>query len=622
MTAVLPIAPSAAAPTTPAWSVLRIGGSDRYSTAAALSRHTFRNRTPQVVVASGEQFADALAATPAAARLGAPLLLTRRSEVPTSTYNELKRLRPSVILLAGGTNVVSSAVERRLATVARVLRLAGTDRFDTAARLSAAAFGTGVPVAFLAQGHSFSDALAAGAAAGRLEGPVLLVERNRVPAVVAKELARLRPARIVLVGGESAIGQPVADSVRHGDVDRVGGRDRYATATALASLVPGGAGVALIASGSTFPDALAAGPSASALGGTFALTGANCLPTAAAQGMADNGVRQVLVIGGENAVSDDAAEPCEPVNPTRTPSPVTVPPVPAPAPDGLISPTLTPFSSLPEDVADPTVLKVGDRWYAYSTQVYLTQVPMRWSTDLRSWSRAAEAMPSLASWAEFGAHWAPSAVAAGGRYVLWYSARDHASGGQCISRAVADRPEGPFHDELNAAPVCQAALGGSIDPHVFTDDDGRRWLSWKSDENAVGKQSRLWVAPLSADGRTLTGQASVLLSQGAPWETFTIEQPAIVRHGDLYYLFYSGGFWESSSYAIGYATALSPRGPFTRRTAVRPWFAGVSRAAGPGALDVFVGPDGQPWATYHAWADTIGYANFGMRTLRVGRLTF
>jgi putative cell wall-binding protein len=619
--ALVVVLPSTGSAASPGWSLTRISGDDRYATAAALSRHTFRTRTRQVVVASGEQFADALAATPAAARLGAPLLLTRNASVPAATLAELKRLRPSVILLAGGEGVVSFDVQRKLAEVAAVHRIAGADRFETAAKLSALAFGGGVPVAFLAQGRSFPDALAAGAAAGRLDGPVLLVEHDRVPPSVAAELARLRPARIVVVGGKLAVGDAVFRGLKHRHVDRIYGDDRYATAAALAAEVPGSARVALLASGTSFADALAAGPSASALGGTFALTGRQCLPEESAQGMVDAGVREVVVVGGPSAVPGSAVQPCGPTTAAPPPTATTVPRTPpTTAPSSAPVPELTEVGQLPADVADPAVLRVGDRWYAYSTQVYLTNVPVRWSGDLKTWSPLQEAMPTIAVWASFGSHWAPSVVATGNRYVLWYSARDRVTGLQCISRASSPRPEGPFVDELDAAPICQRDLGGSIDPQVFTDADGSRWLSWKSDENAVGNPSRLWVAPLSADALRVTGAWTPTIAQGARWETFTIEQPALTRSGSTYYLFYSGGYWESATYAIGYATATSPRGPWTKRTATTPWYGSAGGRTGPGALDTFPGPDGTLWATYHAWPGAVGYANGGQRSLRLARL--
>src|SRR5439155_24623495 len=129
----------------------------------------------EVVLASVVEFADALAASPAAARRHAPLLLTYRDSVPSSTLAEIRRLHPRRIVLAGGPVAVSVAVEYALGLSFPVTRLAGADRFATAAKLADASFGTGAPVVFLAPGRSFPDALAAGAAAGRLGGPVLLV---------------------------------------------------------------------------------------------------------------------------------------------------------------------------------------------------------------------------------------------------------------------------------------------------------------------------------------------------------------------------------------------------------------------------------------------------------------
>lgn len=168
--------------------------------------------------------------------------------------------------------------------------------------------------------------------------------------------------------------------------------------------------------------------------------------------------------------------------------------------------------------------------------------------------------------------------------------------------------------------MCQTSLGGSIDPHVFTDTDGSRWLTWKSDENALGNPARLWIAALSADATTVTGTPKAILSQTASWESPTIEQPALVRSGSTYYLFYSGGWWESAGYGVGYATASSPTGPFTKRTTTAPWLATAAGASGPGALDTFVGPDGGLWAAYHAWPGVVGYAAGGLRTMRVAKL--
>jgi beta-xylosidase len=355
--------------------------------------------------------------------------------------------------------------------------------------------------------------------------------------------------------------------------------------------------------------------------------------------MVDDGVEDVLVVGGDAAVPDEAVSPCGPVTSTTTTTTTTTtstttttaPTSTTTAPGGTTTttvpepsvPTLDPQSSLSEDSPDPAVLKVGNTWYAYSTQVLFVKVPVRTSTDLVSWSDPAEALPDLPSWAKFGSNWAPSVVDVGdGSFVMWYAARDASSDRQCVSRAVATDPAGPFVDELGAAPVCQLSLGGSIDPHVFTDTDGTRWLYWKSDENALGKPAHLWVAKLSSDATTVTGSPVRILAQSASWESPTIEQPCVTRVGDRFYLFYSGGWWDSADYGIGFAIGSSPTGPFDKVTTTKAWLASSADARGPGALDVFEGPNGARWAAYHAWGATVGYADGGARTTRFGVLSF
>jgi putative cell wall-binding protein len=613
---------------TPSWNVDRVAGTDRYDTAARLSIRMFPDGAEEIVVASGERFADALAAGPAAARRQAPLLLTQRTRVPRPTADELRRLNPRSIVIAGGRAAVSDAVEFALATIAPVTRIAGADRFATSAKLATDGFGTGVPVAFLANGRGFADALAAGAVGGRLGGPVLLVEHSTIPTVVADAIDWLRPARIVLVGGSAATSDALRTALLpHEDIDRVGGGDRFATAAALAREVPGTSDVGLVASGLDFPDALAAAPSVAASGGTLALTGRDCLSTVSAQGMVDDGVEDVVVVGGDAAVPDRAVSPCGPVTASTTTSTTTststTTTTTAPVPVRAI-PTLEPKGSFGgDDFPDPAVVRVGTTWFAYSTQVLYMKVPVRSSTDLVTWTQPAEAFPTLPVWAQYGANWAPSVVNAGnGTFVMWYVAQDAASGRQCVSRAVATNPAGPFVDELSAAPVCQLSLGGSIDPQVFTDRDGTRWLYWKSDENALGRPSHIWAATLSADARSVTGSATPVLAQTASWEKPTIEQPSVVRIGEQYYLFYSGGWWDSPEYGVGIAVGLSPAGPFTKLTDTGAWLASSPGAQGPGGLDVFEGPDGGPWVAYHAWGTIVGWVHGGSRTTHLAVLKF
>ena len=96
---------------------------------------------------------------------------------------------------------------------ATVQRLAGADRFATAAAVSAATFAPGVSHAFVATGANYPDALAAAAAAGKRAGPVLLVSRTSVPASTMTELRRLRPGAIVIAGGTAVVSNTVAQTL-------------------------------------------------------------------------------------------------------------------------------------------------------------------------------------------------------------------------------------------------------------------------------------------------------------------------------------------------------------------------------------------------------------------------
>ena len=96
-----------------------------------------------------------------------------------------------------------------------VTRLFGPDRYGTAAAISQATFAANVPVVYIATGQNYPDALAAGPAAGAGNGPVLLVTQSSIPAVVATELTRLKPHRIVILGGPAVVSDGVAALLVH-----------------------------------------------------------------------------------------------------------------------------------------------------------------------------------------------------------------------------------------------------------------------------------------------------------------------------------------------------------------------------------------------------------------------
>ena len=187
--------------------VVRLHGQTRFDTSAAISFATFSVGVPVAYVATGvHSFADALAGSAAAGSQGGPVLLVDHHNIPSAIASELDRLNPAKIVVLGGVDAVGVDVQAALASYSPIVqRVAGPDRYATAALLSASVFPANVPFVFVVTGANFPDGLAAGAVAGGRDVPVLLTTKTCMPAGVAAELTRLNPASVYIVGGTAAI---------------------------------------------------------------------------------------------------------------------------------------------------------------------------------------------------------------------------------------------------------------------------------------------------------------------------------------------------------------------------------------------------------------------------------
>jgi len=266
-------------------TVTRLYGANRYATAAAVSEANFPAGVEAAYIATGANFPDALSAGPVAGRQGAPILLTRKTALPAETAAELTRLKPEKIVVVGGTAVVSNTVMSQLQkyTTGTVTRVAGANRYATAAAMSASAFDPGVGTVLVATGANFPDALTGGPAGVMWDGPVLLVQQNAIPSSTMAELKRLKPGRIVVLGGTSVVSPAVAGqlaSLTSGSVLRYAGANRYATAAAVSKAVfPSGSGTVFVSIGTNYPDAVAAGSAAGMLHAPILLvSGASAVP--------------------------------------------------------------------------------------------------------------------------------------------------------------------------------------------------------------------------------------------------------------------------------------------------------------------------------------------------------
>jgi beta-xylosidase len=252
------------------------------------------------------------------------------------------------------------------------------------------------------------------------------------------------------------------------------------------------------------------------------------------------------------------------------------------------------------DAPDPQAIRVGDSWYLFHTNSAGRNVPVLTSPDLVDWTEAGDALPELPAWADAGKTWAPEAIElAPDRYLLYYTVAGRESGRQCVGRAVATAPRGPYRDDSAGPLVCQAEQGGSIDASPFRDADGTLWLLWKNDGNAVGVDTWLWSQRLSADGLTLVGEPTRLLKQTEPWEGTLIEGPFFHRHDGKLLLFFAANAYDKDTYAEGYAVCEGPTGPCVKAPE-NPILKTNDAASGPGHA-AMVEKDGRTWLLYHAW---------------------
>jgi hypothetical protein len=278
---------------------------------------------------------------------------------------------------------------------------------------------------------------------------------------------------------------------------------------------------------------------------------------------------------------------------------------------GTANPVVYPF-----DFADPTVLAVGDTYYAYSTNSAIGNVQVLSSKDLSHWTIVGDALPVLPAWAVTGGTWAPSVARISSYYVLYYTVREAATWGPCISVAISTNPAGPFLDPSTAPIICQHENGGSIDPRVFIDGGGTPWLLWTSGRGLL--PGAIWSQQLTPDGVRTTGPVSMLVHADRDWEAGTTEAPVMVQTGGTFVLFYSGNNWGTDKYAVGEARCATPMGPCTKVDA--PVFGTHDDIAGPGSGDFFTTPNGELMMIYSAYQQpNVGYP--ASRLLHVARVS-
>lgn len=294
-----------------------IAGADRYGTAVRTSQISF-DRSESVIIATGENWPDALGGIALAGALEAPVLLTPGAALPSAVMAEIRRLGAASAVVLGGPGAVGAGVEAALKSELgedAVRRIGGADRYETAesiAREVVAAQGAAYDGTCLTvTGTAFPDALAASALSAAKRWPLVLVATDGRSGSVTATVDALSATNAVILGGDAAVPESVeASLVAHLGADavrRLGGTDRYATAAEVAQYAAAQGlqwDKAALATGQDFPDALAGGAAQGHLGSIMLLTRSTAFPPEAKACLVDNrgGISTIRFLGRESAV--------------------------------------------------------------------------------------------------------------------------------------------------------------------------------------------------------------------------------------------------------------------------------------------------------------------------------
>lgn len=234
-------------------------------------------------------------------------------------------------------------------------------------------------------------------------------------------------------------------------------------------------------------------------------------------------------------------------------------------------------------IGDPTVLFHNGTYYLYPTgdnhsyDVYLSSDLVRWTKGPKVFQTGGNGV------------WAPDVFynPDDDKFYLYYTVNGK------IGVAVADRPDGVFINR-------KILIDKGIDAHLFRDDNGSYFLYY-----ARYPDFAIFVQPMSSPLHK-KGKPLRIIVPSERWEMNQVpitEAPWMLKHRGVYYLLYSGGSADSEHYAIGYATARNPTGPFSKYRG-NPVIRKGEGIVGPGHVSVTRDREGKLWMVYHQQKDT------------------
>lgn len=258
-------------------------------------------------------------------------------------------------------------------------------------------------------------------------------------------------------------------------------------------------------------------------------------------------------------------------------------------------------------MADPFILKYEDKYYLYGTDDVSPDVDKGFkvyvSSDMISWGKAqgvhadGRALEATNSWGNWG-FWGAEVYERNGIFYMYYTVEEH------IAIATSTSPLGPFTQKDNK-PLRDKR---EIDPHLFVDDDGKAYMYYVGfDNNAneifVEEMQDDWLSTKSETRTRCIWWTQEWENKDPDYASWPVtEGSAVLKHKGTYYLFYTGNHFLSPYYAVGYATAKSPFGPWEKYEN-NPVLVQTPNLKGTGHCSFVRAPNYDLYIAYHAHKD-------------------
>ena len=284
----------------------RIAGRNRQLTAVELSKTLFK-KADTVILTSSNKMVDSLAASPRGIEINAPTLFVEKDSIMDEVLQEITRLNPSKIIIAGGTDSISDEALNKLQQLGiKQQRIAGADRFETAVKLGEQirANSTNKKEIILVNGFNNIDALTAGSLASKLNIPILLTQSDQLNETTKKAIKEWGIEKVTIIGGKTQVSETITTNLQNNGIktNRLAGRTRVETALEIAKTVNSTPDKVIFANKDAYADALLAPYLSKKEQAPIMLIDKDEASVSVKQYLRDNEIKESIILGGKLSI--------------------------------------------------------------------------------------------------------------------------------------------------------------------------------------------------------------------------------------------------------------------------------------------------------------------------------